>query len=111
MSATPRTRVSTRTLVLAGVAIAFVLAGFVSFYASSSPDGLEYVAGEQGFLDTAEDHRTSADSPLADYATQGVEDDRLSVALAGIAGTVLVLGIAGGTGLLLRRRSTEPVSS
>jgi len=103
-------RVSTRALIIAGVFVAFVLAGFVSYYASSNPDGLEYVAGQQGFLETAQDHRTSADSPMADYATKGVENTRLSGAVAGITGTVLVLVIAGGTGLLLRRRSTEPDS-
>lgn len=99
-------RVSTRALVIAGVVVAFVLAGFVSFYASSNPDGLEYVAGEKGFLDTAEDHRSSADSPMADYSTRGVDNDRLSGAVAGITGTVLVLVIAGGVAYLVRRRPT-----
>lgn len=100
-------RVSTRTLVLAGLLVALVLAGFVSFYASGDPDGLEYVAGQQGFGDTAAGHR-AADSPLADYATRGVEDDRASGAVAGITGTVLVLVLAGGAAVLLRRRNPDP---
>lgn len=99
-------RISTRALVIAGVVVAFVLAGFVSYYASSSPDGLEYVAGEQGFLDTAEEHKSSADSPMADYATRGVDDGRLSGAVAGITGTALVLVVAGGVAYLVRRRPT-----
>lgn len=107
-TAEPR-RISTRALIIAGMFVALVLAGFVSYYASASPDGLEYVAREQGFDQTAQDS-ASADSPLADYTTKGVEGTRLSGALAGITGTVLVLGIAGGAGLLLRRRSTGPDS-
>lgn len=103
-AASPSGRVSTRTLVVAGALVALVIAGFVSFYASGKPDGLEYVAGQQGLLGTAPDSRTSADSPLADYRTEGVDDARASGAVAGITGTVLVLVLAGGAGLLLRRR-------
>lgn len=97
-------RVSTRALVLAGLLVALFLAGFVSYYASSNPDGLEYVATEKGFLDTADAHKSSADSPMADYTTRGVDNPRLSGAIAGITGTVLVLVIAGGVALLVRRR-------
>lgn len=96
-------KVSTRTLVITGVVVAFLLAGFVSYYASGNPDGLEYVAGEKGFDDTAKEHG-AADSPMADYATKGVDDSRLSGAVAGITGTVLVLVVAGGVAYLVRRR-------
>ncbi|MBD3784286.1 MAG: PDGLE domain-containing protein, partial [Micrococcales bacterium] len=34
-------RVSTRRLVVVGLAVCLVIAGVVSFYASSHPDGLE----------------------------------------------------------------------
>ena len=37
-------RISTRAVVLSGVAVALLLAAVVSFYASGSPDGLERVA-------------------------------------------------------------------
>lgn len=100
-----RTSPSRRALLLVGLVIALVLAGFVSFYASSHPDGLEYVAGDKGFLDTADDHKSSADSPMADYTTKGVDNPRLSGAVAGITGTVLVLVIAGGVALVVRRRT------
>jgi cobalt/nickel transport protein len=90
-----RTRgsVRIRTLVLVGVLVSLVLAGFVSFYASSRPDGLEFVAGEQGFLDSAGDH-ASADSPFADYATRGIDDARLSGGLAGVVGVLVVGALA-----------------
>ena len=102
---TAQPRVSTRALVLAGLLVALVLAGFVSYYASSRPDGLEHVATDKGFIGTAKDHQSSADSPMADYSTKGVDDPRLSGALAGVTGTVLVLVIAGGWALLVRRRT------
>ncbi len=38
-----------------GIVVSLFIAGFVSFYASSSPDGLEKVAEDQGFIETAQD--------------------------------------------------------
>ena len=97
----------TRTLVLSGLLVALVLAGVGSvYYASSHPDGLEYVAGRTGFLDTADDH-AAGDGPFADYATKGVDDARLSGGLAGVVGTLVVLVIAGGIGFAVRRRGSS----
>lgn len=101
-------RPSTSVVVVTGLLVALVLAGFVSYYASSQPDGLEYVAGHQGFGESAREHQSSADSPLADYTTRGVENDRASGAVAGVTGTVVVLALAGGAAWLLRRRGTDP---
>jgi cobalt/nickel transport protein len=95
----------TRTLVLSGLLVTLVLAGVVSISASSHPDGLEYVAGRTGFLDSADDH-AAGDGPFADYSTKGVDDARLSGGLAGVAGTVVVLVIAGGIGFAVRRRGS-----
>ncbi len=72
---------------LIGVAITLVIAGFLSFYASSSPDGLEKVAIDLGFIDTAKDSAV-ADSALADYGVAGIENERLSVGIAGIIGAL-----------------------
>ena len=92
----------TRTLVAAGVLMALVLAGVVSFYASSRPDGLNRVAADQGFSDSA---RTSkADTgPLAGYETDGVGNDRLSGGLAGVIGCLVVLSLSTGVALVVRR--------
>ncbi len=65
--------------------MSLVIAGFVSYYASSEPDGLEKVAGDQGFIDAAQDSANAA-LPTADYGIAGVESERLSVGLAGILG-------------------------
>ena len=74
-------------------AAALVLAAVVSFYASSSPDGLEKVAEEIGFLDTAKDHANS-DFALADYGVAGVDNERFSVGLAGTIGVVATGAVA-----------------
>jgi hypothetical protein len=100
----------TRRHTLAGfigvcLAVAVVLAFFVSPYASSQPDGLERVATDAGFADEAGEH-AFADGPLADYAVVGVEDDRLSTGLSGLVGVVLCLAV--GAGLLIAVRRARP---
>lgn len=104
---TPGTREPRRTrgLLLVGLLLALLIAGVGSYYASSQPDGLEASAERTGFADTARDSAT-ADSPLADYGVDGVDDARLSGGLAGVVGVVTVLVLAGGLTLLLRRRSS-----
>ncbi|MBN1093560.1 PDGLE domain-containing protein [Blastococcus sp. TML/M2B] len=98
------TRRRTSGFLLAGLLVALVVAGIGSYYASSSPDGLEWSAEKEGFAHTAEDSST-AGSPLADYAVSGVEDGRLSGGLAGVIGVAVTLALAGGITLLVRRRS------
>jgi hypothetical protein len=83
--------------------VSLLVAGVVSYYASGRPDGLEFVAEHTGFGDSAAESPAGA-SPLADYSTRGVEDDRLSGGLAGVVGAVVVLVLAGGLFRLLRRR-------
>lgn len=98
-----RPRVTRRTFIVVGLLVSLLVAGVVSFYASSHPDGLEYVAEKTGFLHTARDSAT-ADSPLADYSTRGVEDERLSVAVSGVVGVVVMALLSMGLFWLLRRR-------
>jgi cobalt/nickel transport system permease protein len=78
--------------VIGGLIVTLGLAFFVSPLASSSPDGLEKVAIDQGFDDTAEDHAL-AEGPLADYGVEGVEDEGLSTGLAGIVGVAITFGL------------------
>lgn len=94
---------STRRLTFVGVLVALLLAGMVSFYSSGSPDGLERVAEDRGFIATGEDSPV-AEGPLADYSVRGVDDPRLSGGVAGVVGTLVVLVVAGGLALALRRR-------
>lgn len=106
MSTLTRARVSTNRLVLAGLGLCLVLAGIVSVWASSHPDGLEFVAERLGFGATAGEH-AAAGSPLADYGTAGVDDPRLSGGLSGVIGVVVVAVLAFGLMHLLRRRGAD----
>jgi hypothetical protein len=85
-------RANLKLFVVGGLIVALGLAFFVRPYASSSPDGLEKVSIDEGFSETAEDHAL-ADSPLADYAVEGVDDEGLSTGLAGIIGVVITFGV------------------
>ena len=78
---------------LAGMVISILVAGLLSFYATSHPDGLETGAEEKGFLDTAKDPLNSG-SPLADYGVSGVDNERLSVGLSGILGVAITLVVS-----------------
>ncbi|MGW4162900.1 energy-coupling factor ABC transporter permease [Streptomyces sp. NPDC004788] len=91
---------------IGGVVTALVLAGFVSFYASASPDGLEKVAADQGIAAQAKPH-AAADSPLADYGVKDVSDARLSGGLAGVIGVGATLAVGTGAFWAVRRRRTN----
>jgi hypothetical protein len=94
----------TQGVVLVGMLVALLLAGIVSYYASGSPDGLNRVAIDQGFDKGEKDHALD-DSPVAGYALHGVDDERLSGGLAGVAGVGLTFLLGGGLALAVRRRS------
>ncbi|WP_232679057.1 PDGLE domain-containing protein [Nocardioides sp. R-C-SC26] len=97
---------SNRRFFAAFLLVALLVAGVASYYASSHPDGLEFVAEKTGFLHAAEDSAV-ADSPFADYGTSGVDNERASVAIPGILGTLLVLVVTGGIAYAVRRRGTH----
>lgn len=97
---------SNRKFLILGLLISALLAGGASFYASSSPDGLEKVAQDVGFIDTAKVN-SNADTALADYGVKGVENERLSVGVAGVIGVFATGAISGGLFLLLRRKKAD----
>lgn len=105
-AAAPAAARSTRTVWATGLVTAFVLAGFVSFYASANPDGLEKVAADKG-IDTQVEEHAAADSPLADYGVEDVGDARLSGGLAGVIGVGATLAAGGGVFWAVRRRRTD----
>ncbi|HEX4976732.1 MAG TPA: PDGLE domain-containing protein [Nocardioides sp.] len=98
-------RPGNRTFLVVGLLVALLLAGVVSYYASPAPDGLDRVAGDHGLAGTEREHAADG-SPLAGYRAEGVEDDRLSTAVAGVTGALVVLGLFGGLTFLLRRRAS-----
>lgn len=83
------------TVIFVGLMVSLIIAGFVSFYADPNPDGLERVAEDTGFIDSATDS-ANAGLPTADYGIAGVEDERLSVGLAGVIGVVVMAVVAFG---------------
>ena len=86
-------------VLLAQILLALVVVLFAPL-ASGSPDGLEWVAAQTGFIDTA------LDAPyelLPDYTIPGLGETGLSTILAGVIGALVVAGITFGLGRVLRR--------
>jgi cobalt/nickel transport protein len=105
---------SRRGLFLIGFAlVALILAGGVSYFASSSPDGLDATT-QQGctvgkdehlsgscIAQNAKDHPLKS-GPLAGYAVNG---NNSLTGVAGVIGVLATLVVAGGLFWLLRKRS------
>ncbi len=104
------TRVKTRTFVIGGVLVALVFAAVISQFAVGDPDGLERVAADTGFATTGGDHAL-ADLIFADYATAGVSNETLSLAIAGVIGTIVTLAVAAGIFLAARERKRRGVAA
>ena len=75
-------------LVLIAIAVIAVVGIGLSQFASSEPDGLEFVAESEGFDTQAEDH-TRENTPLADYGG----DNRGGTVVAAIVGIAVTLGV------------------
>lgn len=103
----------TRRFWIAGVVVTLVLAGFVSLFASASPDGLESVlltgcetadgeiTGGACVLQAAGDHEIGG--AFADYGMSFLDNEILGASLSGVLGAVLTLAIATGLFWLLSR--------
>jgi cobalt/nickel transport system permease protein len=83
---------SDKSLVIGGGVIALVLA-VLSPLASSHPDGLEWVAEQHGFLETAKDAFYNI---IPDYTMPGISNSALATIIAGILGVIIVFGVAYG---------------
>ena len=84
--------------------VACLAVACLSPLASSSPDGLERVAEDKGFIGLA------IESPfqiIADYVFPGVENEALATILAGIIGTLILFGVVYGIAWLLKSRRME----
>ena len=76
-------------------------------FASSSPDGLERVAEDQGFIDTG---REAPYAIISDYVVPGIENEAVATVLAGAIGvTIVYLIIAGGTFVAYRVAANRKV--
>jgi len=98
--------------VLGGLLVSFLLAAFVSPFASKAPDGLERISADKGFAEKGEGGSAWRFPLMPDYKIPGVRSESVGTALAGIAGTLLVFAVAFGVGKLMSRRraaDSEPV--
>jgi cobalt/nickel transport system permease protein len=94
---------------LSGLAIALLVA-MLSPLASGSPDGLERVAEDKGFIDTV---AAPPYEVVANYLFPGVENEAVATILAGLVGTVLVFGVGYVVAYLItnvRRSRRAPVN-
>lgn len=92
-----------KRLVVIGVLASVIVAGAISYYASSKPDGFERAAGILG-----ENHadETGVRAPMPDYQVGGLNSQRLAGGLAGIAGVVVTFVVCVIVGKLVARRRT-----
>lgn len=97
----------TKKIVSIGFVASLFVAAFISFYASSHPDGLEFVAEQIGFLNTAKDSAV-ATSPLANYSFAGIENERLSIAVAGLVGVGLTALFGFGLFSMVKNKDSSP---
>lgn len=89
-----------RGFVIVALALAIGLAGAVSPFAASSPDGLNKVAQEKGFASQAHER----DGPIAGYAFPGIANERVAKGVAGFVGTLGVFALGWGAAYVVRRR-------
>lgn len=78
-----------------------LIAGVLSLFASSWPDGLEAVAEKYGFKEkeaTAIENPT----PLADYTVKGLEEQPIGTSIAGLLGSAVSFGAAFGIAQLVK---------
>lgn len=74
--------------------LAIMLALLGSPFASSSPDGLEKVAEEKGFMAAAsEDKNVWTKVLFPEYKIKNIESEKISTSMAGLIGTMVVFGL------------------
>ncbi len=94
-----------KKFLLGGLAVALIIAVLAPFLASSNPDGLDSTA--QKVMQNPETE-PAFDSPLSDYTIPFLgEDNPWGGVIALVLGTLLVLGIAFGLGIVLKKKNGE----
>jgi cobalt/nickel transport system permease protein len=93
---------ASRALWIGGLVLAALLAVLAPL-ASAFPDGLEWVAEQQGFLDVARDAPYAI---MPDYVFPGIGDERLATVLAGVVGVLIVVAVMALVGATRRKRES-----
>lgn len=89
------------------LAVGYVIAVAVTLLAplaSGSPDGLERVAEDQGFIETA---LNAPYAVIADYSLPGIGNEALATILAGLIGVTVVYLLFAGFALLVYRAAAN----
>ena len=84
-----------------GALIFALFLALLSPLASSSPDGLERVAEDKGFMEAA---REAVFEVIPDYVMPGVGNEAVATILAGIIGTLMLFGIGYGVARVLKTK-------
>ena len=87
-----------------GLIVCLLVAVF-SPLASSSPDGLERVAEDKGFISLAQGAPFEL---IADYVFPGIANEALATILAGLIGTLILFGVVYSLAWLVKSRREEP---
>jgi cobalt/nickel transport protein len=90
----------------AGIAIALLLSVLAPFLASSDPDGLESAASgviDESKLSELEEMEPAVNSPMTDYAIEGMGKSGEVMAIA--IGTIAVLAISFGLGKVFNKKA------
>jgi cobalt/nickel transport system permease protein len=86
-----------------------LVAGVLSLFASTYPDGLDSVAEKLGFAKLAENVRVQVPTPLAEYQIKGL--GKIGTSIAGLVGSALCFGIAFGLAKLVKPKNDRSSSA
>ncbi len=76
-----------RKSIIVSLLVCVLVVVLAAIFASSHPDGLEWIAGKMGFENSA---TTTIKSPLPDYTTPTMGEGVRSTAVAGLLGVAAV---------------------
>ena len=85
---------------IVGLVIAALVVIILAPLASSDPDGLDRVSEDKGF---AEEGKDAPYEFLPDYSIPGIDNERATVILAGLAGMAIVFALTVGFGAVVRQ--------
>lgn len=85
-----------------GALLLALLLVILSPLASSSPDGLERVAEDKGFIEKALEPVFNI---IPDYVVPGVANEALATIMAGVIGILILFGIGYGLARLLKAKN------
>lgn len=96
--------------VASAIVVIVAIGVFATQFASSEPDGLEFVAEQEGFDDQAGTHSLE-DAPLADYGANLDTSDGVGTATSALIGIAVTGAVVGGLMWVMRSGSKDPSQS